>query len=88
MAKIDHMCPYCGGRSLRVRSSEKIGLLTIKAVIYCNSCIRKMEVTSQITRVWNPTYQECPEALRAHKPLLQCDVNTQDMFDEAVEKPV
>lgn len=81
MANIDHRCTNCGSPNLRVRTSEKVGLLVIGTTLYCNNCGTKLEVKSQITRVWTPIYNERPEALRANKPLLQIDNKTLDMFE-------
>ncbi|OBX06661.1 hypothetical protein QV08_09645 [Gallibacterium salpingitidis] len=82
MANIDHICTNCKKNNLRVRTSEKVGMLVVNAIIYCNNCGTKLEVKSQITRVWTPTYNERPEALRANKPLLQLDTKTVDMFED------
>ncbi|MFZ7130623.1 hypothetical protein ACLSYV_02405 [Avibacterium avium] len=82
MASIDHICPNCKSKALKVRTSEKIGLLVVTSTIYCSSCMAKLEVKSQITRVWTPTFRERPEALRVHKPLLEIDPNQQDLFEQ------
>ncbi|KGQ64946.1 hypothetical protein QP020_03415 [Gallibacterium anatis] len=82
MANIDHRCTNCGSANLRVRTSEKVGLLVIGTTLYCNSCGTKLEVKSQITKVSTPTYHERPEALRINKPLLQIDNKTLDMFED------
>lgn len=71
---VDHKCTNCGSNNIRVRTSEKIGLLVIDALAYCNNCGTELRVTSQITRVRTPTYNERPEALMANKPLKQIDV--------------
>ncbi|MFC0322034.1 hypothetical protein ACFFHT_00395 [Gallibacterium melopsittaci] len=81
MANIDHRCTNCGSPNLRVRTSEKVGLLVISTTLYCNNCGTKLEVKSQIMRVFTPTYHERPEALRINKPLLQIDNKTLDMFE-------
>lgn len=90
MANIDHFCTNCGSKNLRVRTSEKIGLLAIESVLYCNSCSTEMKVMSQITRVRTPVYQERPEALRINKILREADLNTPDLFNGIVQpdKPV
>ncbi|UZD16757.1 hypothetical protein OLL86_04280 [Gallibacterium anatis] len=82
MATIDHRCTNCGSANLRVRSSEKVGLLVINVTLFCNNCGTKLDVISQITRVSTPTYHERPEALRINKPLLQIDNKTLDMFED------
>ncbi|OOF85171.1 hypothetical protein [Rodentibacter ratti] len=70
---VDHKCTNCGSNNIRVRTSEKIGLLVIDVIAYCNNCGTELKVTSQITRVRTPTYNERPEALRVNKPLKQID---------------
>ncbi|OOF70574.1 hypothetical protein BKG91_03825 [Rodentibacter caecimuris] len=70
---VDHKCTNCGSNNIRVRTSEKIGLLVIDVIAYCNNCGTELKVTSQITRVRTPTYHERPEALRVSKPLKQID---------------
>ncbi|OOF82510.1 hypothetical protein BKG93_11255 [Rodentibacter ratti] len=70
---VDHKCTNCGSNNIRVRTSEKIGLLVIDVIAYCNNCGTELKVTSQITRVRTPTYNERPEALRVSKPLKQID---------------
>ena len=82
MATIDHRCANCGSASLRVRTSDKIGLLAIKVSLFCNRCGTENRVISQITKVLTPTYHERPEALRINKPLLQIDNKTLDMFED------
>lgn len=84
MANVDHHCVNCGSNNLRVRTSEKIGLLLIEAFWYCNNCGTELKVQSQIVRVRTPTYNERPEALRINKPLLQVDTHTPDLFDGVV----
>lgn len=84
MANMDHHCTNCGSNNLRVRTSEKIGLLLIEAIWYCNNCGTEHQITSQIVRVRTPTYNERPEALRINKPLLQIDTQTPDLFDGVV----
>lgn len=84
MANMDHHCTNCGSNNLRVRTSEKIGLLLIEAIWYCNNCGTEHQITSQIVRVRTPTYNERPEALRINKPLLQIDTKTPDLFDGVV----
>lgn len=86
MANMDHHCANCGSNNLRVRTSEKIGLLTIEAVWYCNNCGTEHQITSQIIRVRTPTYHERPEALRVSQPLLRADTQTGDLFDGVLGK--
>ncbi|MDO4698175.1 MAG: hypothetical protein Q4A60_05800 [Pasteurellaceae bacterium] len=86
MANMDHHCANCGSNNLRVRTSEKIGLLTIEAVWYCNNCGTEHQITSQIVRVRTPTYHERPEALRVNQPLLRADTQTGDLFDGVLAK--
>lgn len=85
MANLDHRCVNCGSSNLRVRTSEKIGLLLIDAKVFCNSCGSEHHIQSQIVRVRTPTYHERPETLRINKPLLQTDTNTPDLFNGVVE---
>ncbi|TGZ98137.1 hypothetical protein D3M79_10395 [Rodentibacter pneumotropicus] len=70
---VDHKCTNCGSNNIRVRTSEKIGLLVIDVIAYCNNCGTELKVTSQITRVRTPTYNERPEALMANKLLKLID---------------
>lgn len=81
MANMDHQCANCGSRNMRVRTSEKIGILTIDAVWYCNNCGTEHQIKSQIVRVRTPIYQERPEALRISKPLIKTDTQTIDFLD-------
>ncbi|MDH2998082.1 hypothetical protein A1D22_09360 [Pasteurellaceae bacterium LFhippo2] len=81
---VDHKCTNCGSNNIRVRTSEKIGLLLIDTTAYCNNCGTELKVQSQIVRVRTPVYNERPEALRINKPLLQVDNSTPDMFDGVV----
>ncbi len=76
---VDHQCPYCGKKNIRVRTSEKIGLLSIDVLGFCNNCGAELKVQSQITRVRTPIYNERPEALRANKPLNQIDERQQEI---------
>ena len=78
MANIDHFCTNCGSKNLRVRTSEKIGLLAIKSAIYCNNCGTELQTLSQIVRVRTPVYHERPEALRTNK-------NTPDLFNGVIQ---
>lgn len=66
---------------MRVRTSEKIGLLLINATWYCNNCGTEHQISSQIIRVRTPIYQERPEALSINKPLLKVDTQTGDLFE-------
>lgn len=70
---INHKCTNCGSDNIRVRTSEKVGLLVIQATAYCNNCGTELKVLSEIVRVRTPTYTERPEALTANKPLNQID---------------
>ena len=83
MANMDHECVNCGSKNMRVRTSEKIGLLLINATWYCNSCGTEHQISSQITKVRTPTYHERPEALRISKPLLRVDDKTLDLFENS-----
>lgn len=85
MANIDHFCTNCGSKNLRVRTSEKIGLLAIDVMLYCNNCNSELKVLSQITRVRTPVYHERPEALRINKILKEADLNTLDLFNGVIE---
>lgn len=90
MANIDHFCTNCGSKNLRVRTSEKVGLLAIDVTLYCNNCGTELKVLSQITRVRTPVYHERPEALRINKILREADLNTPDMFNGVIadDKPL
>ncbi|AGQ24345.1 hypothetical protein F382_02045 [Mannheimia haemolytica D153] len=81
---LDHTCTNCKSKNLRVRTAEKIGLLTIQAVTYCNNCGTEQLVQSQIIRVRTPIYKERPEAMRINKCLMEADLNTPDLFDGVV----
>ena len=70
---VDHKCANCGSNNIRVRTSEKIGLLSIDVLAYCNNCGTELKVQSQVVRVRTPSYTERPEALRANKVLNQID---------------
>lgn len=85
MANIDHFCTNCGSKNLRVRTSEKIGLLAIKSAIYCNNCGTELQTLSQIVRVRTPVYHERPEALRINKILREADLNTPDLFNGIIQ---
>ncbi len=75
-------CGNCGSANLRVRTSEKIGLLTVDIIGYCNNCGSKHEIVASIKKVSTPIYQERPEVLRINKPLMKVDLNTEDLFEE------
>ncbi|BFU60739.1 MULTISPECIES: hypothetical protein [Rodentibacter] len=70
---VDHKCTNCGGNSIRVRTSEKIGMLLVNVLGICNNCGAELSISSQIIRVRTPTYNERPEALKVNKPLKQID---------------
>lgn len=70
---VDHKCTNCGSNNIRVRTSEKIGLLVVEVIAYCNNCGTELKVQSQVVRVRTPSYTERPEALRANKVLNQID---------------
>ena len=76
---VDHKCANCGSNNIRVRTSEKIGLLSIDVLAYCNNCGTELKVQSQITRVRTPIYNDRPEALSANKPLNQIDERQQEI---------
>ena len=76
---VDHKCTNCGSNNIRVRTSEKIGLLSIDIIAYCNRCGTELKVASQITRVRTPVYYERPEALMTNKPLNQIDERQQEI---------
>ena len=86
MANVNHECVNCGSKHLRVRTSEKIGLLAVDTVMYCSSCGTEHKVLSQVVRVRTPVYKERPEALRVNKLLKESDLNTPDLFDGVVEQ--
>lgn len=71
--KIDHICTKCESKNIRVRTSQKIGLLVVEAVGYCIDCGTELKVQSQIIRVRTPSYTERPEALRVNKVLNKID---------------
>lgn len=70
---VDHKCTNCGSNNIRVRTSEKIGLLVVEVIAYCNNCGTELKAQSQIVRVRTPSYTERPEALRVNKVLNQID---------------
>lgn len=85
---LDHICTNCNSKNLRVRTSGKIGMLVIEAIVYCNNCGTEHTIQSQIIRVRTPTYNERPEAMRVNKCLIEADLNTPDLFDGVVaEQP-
>ncbi|WP_032092084.1 hypothetical protein [Necropsobacter rosorum] len=77
--QVDHKCANCGSKNIRVRTSEKISLLLIDLIAYCNNCGTELKVQSQIVRVRTPIYNERPEALRINKPLNQIDSRQQEI---------
>lgn len=88
MANMDHICAICGSKSLRARTSEKVGLLTIEAIWTCNNCGAELQIKSQIMRVRTPVYHERPEALRINKPLMKCDTHTPDLFNGILSESI
>ncbi|MDP8176378.1 hypothetical protein QJU83_02320 [Pasteurella skyensis] len=79
--KVNLGCGNCGSTNLRVRTSEKVGLLVVNSIVYCNNCGTEHHTMSQHIKVRTPVYHDRPEALRINKPLLQADTATPDLFN-------
>ncbi|SUT91475.1 hypothetical protein [Actinobacillus lignieresii] len=75
-------CPVCGSSTLKVRTSQKIGMLVTQAKCYCPSCLSVSDISAEITRTYTANWNERPEIKRINKPLKQVDPNQLDFFDE------
>lgn len=72
--QIAHKCTNCGSENIRVRTSEKMSMLAVEVLAYCNNCGTELKVQSQIVRVRTPTYHVRDDAMSTNKPLNQCDI--------------
>ncbi|MFQ1015818.1 hypothetical protein [Avibacterium paragallinarum] len=80
--QVDLPCLNCGSKNVRVRTSQRIGMRTIKILAICNNCGARNHVGAEILKLETPIYHERAEALRINKPLAQTDPNQQDLFEQ------
>lgn len=81
-------CPICGNKDLKVRTSEKVGMLTAQTKAFCPSCLSVFDISASIERAKTAAWTERPEIYRINKPLKQVDPSQLDFLDEIEAKTI